>query len=373
MKLFLRLILPSVLLLLLSGCWSYSELNERTIIAGAAIDLTESGEILLTAETVDFKDSESPGMESTILTGKGKSIAEAVYDIINQSGKRLYWYHATLLILDNKYAEHGIQELLDYILNEREMHLTLTMAVSRLETAAEVFELECHGSNIKSFAITSIIQEQSELGKTVESNAYYIINRMLEPGAEFALSQILSDVTEKSNSVDVSGCGVFKDDKLVGWLRDEETVFVQLLSDGVKRTEFDFLVDNSRVSVNVEDWNIHTDPVIVDEGVRSEMKISANYEILMIDGDINSNDPAAIERVNTALGDFVKDHLTDMVERLQGLSCDVLGWGNLIWQRNPDAYKTFTSWYDIFQDIETQIETDFKNNNSSTGMRILLN
>ena len=45
----IRLLFPFILLLVLSGCWNYSELNERTIIAGAAIDLTESGEIQRTA------------------------------------------------------------------------------------------------------------------------------------------------------------------------------------------------------------------------------------------------------------------------------------------------------------------------------------
>ena len=136
MKKIVFLLITFLFLCLLSGCWSYSELNERTIVAGAAIDRLESGEILLTAETIDFTGGESPGAESAILTGKGRSIAEAVYDIMNQSGKELYWYHATLLILDNKYAKEGIQELLDFLVNQLEMRLTLTLAVSRLETAA---------------------------------------------------------------------------------------------------------------------------------------------------------------------------------------------------------------------------------------------
>lgn len=371
-KVVIRLFIPTALLLLLSGCWNYSELNERTIIAGAAIDLTESGEILLTAETIGFSEGESASIKSEVLTGTGGSIAEAVYDIMNQSGKELYWHHATLLVFDNKYAEQGIREVLDYILNEHEMRLTLTLAVSRLETASEVFDLECHGSNIKSFAITSVIKEQSRLGKTVQSDAYYIINRMLEPGAEFALSQIMSDVTAKSDSVDVAGCGIFKDDKLVGWLCDEETTFVQLLAENIKRAEFDFLAGDSHISVNTKNWKVQTEPVLKDGAVRTNVKIGADYEILMIDGDININDPSALEEINTALGGLVTDHLMEMVERLQSLSCDVLGWGNLIWQRNPEGYESFTSWYDIFCNIDTRITTEFQNDNSSSGTRVLL-
>lgn len=367
-----RLLLPVIFLLLLSGCWNYSELNERTIIAGAAVDLTESGEILLTVETIDFVEGESPGIEPAILTGKGRSVAEAVYDIMNQSGKELFWYHATLLILDNKYAEQGIRELLDYILNEREMRLTLTLAVSRLETAAEVFELECHGSTIKSFAITSIIKEQSGLGKTVESNAYYTINRMLEPGAEFALSQIMCDVTQKSESVDIAGCGVFKDDRLVGWLDDSETVFLQLLNGNIQRAEFDFLVDETKIAVNAMDWNVSTEPDLVDGGVHTDVAISADYEILAIDGNLDVNNESDTERINEAFGYYVESHLRDMVKRLQEMSCDVLGWGNLMWQQDPEDYRGFASWYDIFKDIDTEVETDFRNRTNAPGSRVLL-
>lgn len=372
MKYVIRLLAPTVLLLFLSGCWNYSELNERTIIAGAAIDLTDSGEILLTAETIDFGEGDSPSTESKVLTGRGGSIAEAVHEIMNQSGKILYWYEATLLVLDNKYAERGIRELLDYILNEQEMRLTLTLAVSRLETAAEVFELECHGSNIKSFAITAVIEEQSKLGKTVQSDAYYSINRMLEPGAEFAVSQILSDNTQKTNSVDVAGCGVFKDDKLVGWLDADDTTMVQMLSGDMQEAEFDFLVGDTHISVNAENWKVKNEPVIKDGKVQNALEISADYEIVMIDGELNINDPSAVEEINAALGRYVESHLQDMVEHLQDLSCDVLGWGNQLWQKNPDGYQSFTSWYDIFQQIDAQITTDFKNSNSSSGTRVLL-
>ena len=367
-----RLLLPVALLLLLSGCWNYSELNERTIIAGAAIDLTESGEILLTAETVEFKDGESPGIEAELLTGKGKSIAEAVYDIMNQSGKELYWYQATLLVLDNSYAEQGIRELLDYILNEHEMRLTLKLAVSRLESAAEVFEMECHGSNIKSFAITSIIKEQSRLGKTVESDAYYTINRMLEPGAEFMLSQILSDVSQKSAAVDVAGCGVFKDDKLTGWLSADETVFVQLLDGNVQKAEFDFLVDESRVAINASDWKIKTSPQLMNDKAEADVEISAKYDILVIDGDLDVNETADTDKINAAFGRLVENRLKDLVEHLQALSCDALGWGNLIWQRDPEGYKGLASWYDIFNNMDTRITMKFSNSNSMAGNRVRL-
>lgn len=368
----IRLLFPFFLLLFLSGCWNYSELNERTIIAGAAIDLTDSGEIQLTAETIDFGNGDSPSTESKVLTGRGQSIADAVHDIMNQSGKELYWFHATLLVLDNDYAERGIREVLDYILNEHEMRLTLTLAVSRLDTAAEVFDLECHGSKIKSFAITSVIEEQSELGKTVRSDAYDTINRMLEPGAEFALTQIMGEVAGGTGTVDISGCGIFLEDKLTGWLNAEETILLQLLSKSIKRAEFDFPVDDAHLSVNVEDWKVRAEPVVQNHGVEMELHIAGRYEVLLIDGELDVKDPAVAERVAGALGRYLESHLKDLTEYLQEIPCDVFGWGNLLWQRNPEAYRTFPSWYDAFGRIETHVTTDFRSSGGSAGAGILL-
>ena len=372
MKKIVFLLITFLFLCLLSGCWSYSELNERTIVAGAAIDRLESGEILLTAETIDFTGGESPGAESAILTGKGRSIAEAVYDIMNQSGKELYWYHATLLILDNKYAKEGIQELLDFLVNQLEMRLTLTLAVSRLETAAEVLQLDAHGSNIKSFAITSIIQEQSRFGKTVHSNAYQVINRAMEPGVEFALAQIMGDVTEKNLSVDVAGCALFRGDQLVGWLDDKETIMMKLLLNSMEETEIEFLVDESHISVKTDAWKVQVHPEIEGDGATMRIAAEAMYEVLMLDGNQNMNDPDTVAQLDTALGAYVKECALDLIKRLQGLSCDALGWGNMIWQKDPAAYREFLSWTDVFQTIPVELTVTLQNRSSSSGMRVSL-
>ena len=131
-------------------------------------------------------------------------------------------------------------------------------------------------------------------------------------------------------------------------------------------------MEGSRVAVNASDWKIKTRPTSAGGKAETDVEINAEYEIVVIDGDLDVNETADTEKISAALGRFVESHLKDMVEHLQALSCDALGWGNLVWQSNPEGYNGLASWYDIFSDMDTRLTMKFNNNNNLAGNRVRL-
>ena len=193
-----------MLILLLSGCWSYHDVEDRTIVAGAAGDVLPSGDVLLTAETVSFGGSETDA-ESEMITSRGKNIADAIKLMSEKSGKELYWHHATVIILSEEYARRGVEDLFDYIMNDNEARLTLRLVVARVENARDVFELEAYGSQIKCQALDSMIQESEHLGRTPSRKACDNINAYLEPGMEMLMPQIYEDAEGEKSCAAVEG------------------------------------------------------------------------------------------------------------------------------------------------------------------------
>ncbi|MBE6936650.1 MAG: hypothetical protein E7458_09220 [Ruminococcaceae bacterium] len=314
--------LVCVLLLLqilpLSGCWNYSELDDRAIIAGAAIDRMESGEIRLTVETVAFHEGQSTGPKSELLSGVGGSVPEAIFHIMNQSQKELYWHHAALLVLGESYAAEGIGDLLDYILKEHEMRLTLTLAVSRLETAAEVLGLECHGAEIRSFGIAGIIEEQDRQGQTVRADAYRVLDTRLGGERDLVLPQIGSVRQGKKNAVNVSGCGVFSGDHLAGWLPAEETRFLRLFGAGLDEVEVDLMTQEGPVSLRVRDWTVRERRSA--DGETGILETKAEYELLSGKSRIREAVIAA------AMDYYVNQNLSALRHDLHEMQAKLLDW-----------------------------------------------
>lgn len=305
-------------LLPMSGCWNYSELDDRAIIAGAAIDRMESGEIRLTVETVAFQEGQSTGAKSELLSGVGGSVPEAIFNIMNQSQKELYWHHATLLVLGERYAAEGIGDLLDYILKEHEMRLTLTLAVSRLETAAEVLGLECHGAEIRSFGIAGIIEEQDRLGQTVRADAYQVLNARLGGNLDVAFPQISSVKQGKKSAVNVSGCAVFSGDRLSGWLSANETRFIKLFNDELDEAEVDLMTQDGPVSLRVRNWRVKERRSA--DGKTGILETRAEYELLYGKNDIRE------EIIAAAMNAYGNQNLSKLRRNLKEMQAKLFDW-----------------------------------------------
>jgi spore germination protein KC len=359
-------------MLTLSGCWNYRELNRQTIVAGAALDITDEGKVKITAETVGFGNGSLPDTKSVLISGEGEGIAHAVADLMDKSGRRLYWYHASLIIVSEEYAESHMNELLDYIFNEHEMRFTLMLAVSQLETAEQVYELESMGANVKSFALASIIQEQSKLGRTVRTEAYEVINTSLENGMEFALPKILSVKVGDRELSSVSGCAVFADEKLVGYLDCGEVIVIQLFTDNLYEAEIDVPTENGHFSVSAYYWKSKVDADAHDGELSVKMSVKAKYEMLELGPDINPDDPRSPQIVNAALDEQIKTRINDVIDKLQDMESDALGIGNLIWRQNPDEFEKLGEWYDTYCEMDVEIETDLRNDSRSSSTSTVL-
>ena len=349
----------ALLLLPLAGCWNYSELNERTLAAGAAVDLTENGTVLLTVEAADFPKNGEPGAESMRLTGRGRNLAEAMHDVTEQNGRELYWDQASLFIVNSRYAERGIVELLDYILNEHGLRLTLLLAVSRLETAAEVLELEVHGAPLRCYALRDMIQRGGETGETISADARQVINTLLEPGREFALARIDGIAEEGSTRAEVSGCALFRGDRQIGWLDRRETGCLALFTGQLRRSVLTVPVNGGTAAVEVRNWRASLRPRMAEGIITVRAEAAAEYELLTAE-NLDLREPGAEEVLNRALSLETAARVGALFDRLRRLDCDGLGIGYRLRQREPGLVRDASACHAAFRDSVLSLQTEFR-------------
>jgi spore germination protein KC len=129
-KFLVIIVMHSLFLISLTGCWSSHEAEENAIIDIMGVDKNENGEYEITASIVKTyqifsltskNSSEAKGGNSYIISTTGKSIVQAISRLASSIPKRLYFGHMNVLVLGNTFAsEEDMGPSLDFFKREND-------------------------------------------------------------------------------------------------------------------------------------------------------------------------------------------------------------------------------------------------------------
>ena len=106
------------ILLMLTGCNSYIELNNLAVINKIGIEHQDS--YILYASIIDSVDKENINPNEKLIKVEGKTIYDLINNLSIACDKKIYMSHLDLLILNDSIKSHEIQELINYFLNNNE-------------------------------------------------------------------------------------------------------------------------------------------------------------------------------------------------------------------------------------------------------------
>lgn len=354
-----RLILPILCCLILSGCWNYEDTDHRLIVAGAAIDLGDEGETIVTAEVLTFSTGENTVKESYLLTGRGRTVSEAFQDILKDFGKELYFEHATTLIIGADYARNGLQELFDYILNDHELRMTLDLTVSGLNKGSDVFSLTSGDEKVTSFAITSIVGLGEKLGYCSRLSAYDAINGYMQRLRDFTIPLIIAG---ESDVLRVSGCAAFQGDRMVGTINIAETQNVMLLDNKLEAMQIQLETEEIRSSISLGNFKSKTELLYTDHGLAAKIYVCAEYEVQMSVETTEMDRKIRMQKIEQMIRNRMETVFLESAEHFSRMESDVFGWGERLFRKNPEVYMELVENPNIFlmPQIEFQLELSSK-------------
>lgn len=169
----------------LTGCLGQTEINDFSIISGAALDYsTETGEYTVTAEVATrFPDAPEGEPELQIIKGKGKTFQEAVQQMQDQKGKQTYWSHAQVLLFSQN-AASAFESTLDYLIFESDMRLSVDLIVLDLPQASDFWNLKPGSTGIHAFDLEEMLasaKNRTLVPRMKAFQAYEILNGQNQP------------------------------------------------------------------------------------------------------------------------------------------------------------------------------------------------
>lgn len=359
---------------LLTGCYNYRELNDLGIVSAVSI-AKEEDEYVLTVEVVNPKkqqDSSSANEpDFVIYTSKGKSLQEAFRKVVKESPSKLYGGQIDILIINEDTAKEDLSSVMGFFARDPEIRSEFYVLIGKSE---DVLKVTTPLINVSSQNILDSLKANNQYYGASNLITYHdLISVYLNKRQEIALPTIesigntevgedienISSTKSESNSI-ISSMAVFKDNQLVGYLSEQESIF------------YNVVMGNANTFLVRSDYK--DEQYVVNEVLKTSTEIEADVKkkkvtitikgkaaISEVNYDCNLDDVKTIDKIQKKLNKDIETGIQMMVKTVQKkFDSDIFGWEDLFYKTDVFSYKEMKDdWEEkIFTDLEVEVKSD---------------
>lgn len=361
----------------LSSC-NKLEIDELAIVTGFGIDRTDQGfEVSLQILDSLAMHKDSPEASPVILISEfGRTIEEAVTRLSTIINNRLYYPYFQVLIFGEELAKQGINPYLNFFSEKQETVHDYFIVVAKESTAKDILTI-----------ITSLnrIPTVSTERKVVGAMKYYgiakksfyddLINELKNEGVSVTLTSVIVEGDVKKGSkedniktsipdalIKVSTIAVFKEDKLIGYLSESESLGFNYVMNNIKRSMVVITKENGTLA-SIEVNNIQSKVKISLE--KNDLKIKINIKCIGKVSEDTSKEPTFelnyLKDLENKVSYEIKKMVEEAIKKSKEYNSDIFGFGKKIHQFHPKYWQTIKDNYDeIYPNLRVEITVENK-------------
>lgn len=381
-KIFLILIV-----LFLSGC-NYRELDKIAITVGCGLEKVDDGykitvQIADTQKQGDSNSSTSP-VRFKNYTYTDRTIHEAARGILTKLPKKAYTKHMQILVIDEKIANNGINEIIDFWFREVELRNDFYVFVSKDSTPIEVLGVLTQIYPINSVGIRNLIENNFKyLGGTVLTTFDDLTSSYISKTKEIILPTIMvlgKDGNKKDNLessipeslISLSETAYFRDNKLVGYLDKKQTIYYNLVKNALKTSIISYECDKDKF-VTFEIIENKTDIDIVKNKPEVNIKVQAkgNLTSIMCEYDISKND--GIKMIEKEGSLEIKKQIDSLFKLSKDNKTDIFSIRDIYYKHNNKYYKNISNYNDFFDNLKVNVDVKLNIFEKGNSLQVIAN
>ena len=143
----MKKIIIIILIIFLTGCYNYKELNKIGIVSSISID-KENDNYIVGAQVMNIKNEESDSSKVIVYKEEGKTIEEAVRKMTKEMDKKLFGGHLNKLVLSEEVAKESIIDVIDLFQRLPEIKTEFNITIAKNIKAIDVIKVMTSGGSI---------------------------------------------------------------------------------------------------------------------------------------------------------------------------------------------------------------------------------
>lgn len=353
-------------IMIISGCWNYTEINEVAIAVGAAVDYDKKeDQIILTVEVVyPTIEAGETKMKPGIITSKGKNFFDAIRNTVSKEGKKLFWAHAKLIIISKEIANNQelLISLMDFIKRDAEYRDDMWIVLSREKTAREILKTDVLIQDIVSFHLEDILKNEQPISKYNAVPLWKFVDDLSAEGISPTLPTARIRNYKNKKIAEVYGTAVFKGAKVMGWLNGDETKSLLFIIDKIKGgvivVEQKMSTRPVKIALEIFENKTKTEAVYENEDLTMKIHIKTTVNINELDSQVDFISKNEIVKKNAEK--LIENKVKKVIRKVQKeYNSDIFGFAGVIERQNPDLWKAIKpNWDNVFKNLNIEVNVE---------------
>lgn len=336
----MKKIILIITILLLTGCYNYTEINDLAFVSSIGIDYdVDSEKFLVTYEILnDNNTGENKNNKSYIITGSGKNIYDAFDNATLKVNNKPYFYHLKVIAISESIAKNYTKEVVDAILRnpdvKNEFFLVLIKNNKTYEILDKANEIDLDiGNKIFNMIKTNKVQSNISIDQNFEATTRYFANNLS--------SAILNTFTlnEMDEIIEI-GLSAFDEYTYKKTFTNEESILFNLIFKEDGGITLNKKYDDKLLTINL--YNASSNIKIKDSTIY--FNITSNGEVKVNTTSLNLKDEKTYKKINEDFSKMLNKKLLIFIENLKKDNLDILELNNLYYEKyrkKINALQTF--------------------------------
>ncbi|WP_127530367.1 Ger(x)C family spore germination protein [Paenibacillus kobensis] len=371
----------ALLLISLTGCWNRRELNEISTVLAMGIDRAD-GQYEVSVQVVDpiqmSQKSNTQRSATIVYSEKAPTLFEALRKSTTSAPRRMYLSHMTFLLFDETVAREGIKQTLDFLLRDHEVRPDFNMAVAREYSAKQMLSLVTPMEVLPAMDLMKSLRVSAKAwAPTSAVNVVSMMQMLTKDGLEPILTglTIAGDAKKGITSKNVAqpatfanfkyqGIGVFRDDRLLGWLNESDSKSYAYITNHVTSTVANVTCMDSDDKFVVEVLGAKTkmQPSIRSGKPYMTMKIDVRANVGEMHCMMDLSKPKDMYKLQTEAAKRLNQVIMSGIRHVQQrYGVDIYGFGEAFHRKYPkDWHRWKADWNQRFEDMPVEIQIHYQ-------------
>lgn len=324
----MKKIILILLLLTLTGCKDYTEINDLAIVSGIIIDYIDN-KYEITSELI-INDKES---ELQILTTTSTSIDEAIKEMSKLTNKKVFIPHLKVLIITDNILKSDI-DYYDYFLRNSKSSMNFFVYYIDSNIKDKIFRI-----NDKNDKNALHIEKMLEFNKQIFSSStplsfIDLVYKKLETGIDIIYPRIEIVNNNEKDILYLSNQISYQNNKIIEFTENESITY-NILTNTIDKSSITVKCDNETFTMQIQDiktkykWKNN----IFNINTNLNAKIT-DYECKYDLNNINS-----LKKLEKLSKDYINTEINNLVNKTKKDNNDILGIENYIYKHDKNYNK----------------------------------
>ncbi len=356
-------------------------MNEMSVVMAIGID-TVGDQYEISVQVVDPSHmSRNRPMERSptiVFSKRADTLFEAIRNFTTESSRKMYFSHLKFVIFDEETARKGIKEPLDFLFRDHEVRPDFHLAVVRDNSAKDAVTFVTPTEILPAMDMYKALKvSEKAWAPTSAVNVKDLLQNSKKDGVEPVLTGIRLRNLEKGLTLEnvktspqhvnylFTGIGVFKGDRLIGWMNESESKAFTYITNSVSSTVAAINCPDSKGKFVIEVLRskVKIDPRIVDHEPYISLVVDTEANI----GEVECNADLKDEKVFNDFQAAAKEHqeqiLKNGVRSAQQIGSDIFGFGEAFHREFPNEWHRWKDdWEAKFKELEVDVQIRYRLN-----------